>query len=348
MQFDITKHWYQRRLTWLTFLLLPFSWLFRLIVSLRRYAFQRGLLQSYRLPVPVIVVGNMTVGGTGKTPCVIWLAQFLRAHGWRPGIVSRGVGGVRQVTPHWMEQTDLPAVVGDEALLLLRKTHCPMVIGVDRVAAAHELLKRANCNIIISDDGLQHYRLARDIEIVMMDGDRRNGNQQLLPAGPLREPLSRLKNATYQVVTNGGASDKYALSLVPLDLVSVTDPSQIHSLKSFPYQSVHAVAGIGHPLRFFNQLAALGFKTTTHRFPDHHSYQREELVFTDDRPIIMTEKDAVKCRTFADNRYWCLRVTARISDAFEKDLLQTLSNLGANHDVESDFKKYTCRDVRCE
>jgi tetraacyldisaccharide 4'-kinase len=348
MQFDIATHWYQRHLTWLTFLLLPFSWLFRLIVSLRRFAYQRGLLKSHRLSVPVIVVGNLTVGGTGKTPCVIWLAQFLRSHGWQPGIVSRGVGGQRQVSPHWVEQSDSATVVGDEALLLLRKTHCPMVIGIDRVAAARELLKRANCNIIISDDGLQHYRLARDIEIVMMDGDRRYGNQQLLPAGPLREPLSRLQNVTYQVVTNGNASDQYTLSLSPLDFVSVMDPSQTYTLNSFPYQSVHAVAGIGHPSRFFNQLTTLGFKITTHRFPDHHAYQRDELVFTDDRSIIMTEKDAVKCRTFADARYWYLRVTAHLSDAFEKDLLQTLSNLGANHDVESDFKKYTCRDVRCE
>lgn len=347
MRFDITTHWYERRLTWLTFLLLPFSWVFRLIVAIRRAAFRYGLFKSYRLSVPVIVVGNITVGGTGKTPCVIWLVNFLRSHGFNPGIVSRGAGGARQDSPHWVVQSDSPSVVGDEALLLSCKTHCPMVVGVDRVAAARELLKRANCDIIISDDGLQHYRLARDIEIVMVDGDRRFGNRQLLPAGPLREPLSRLKTATYQVVTNG-VTDQYTLSLLPLEVVSVMDPSRVIALKSFPYRSVHAVAGIGNPSRFFQTLNALDFTITPHVFPDHHHYQQHELQFSDEQPIIMTEKDAVKCRTFADARYWFLRVSAKMSEAFERDLLKKLSLLGANHDVESDFKKYTCRDVRAE
>ncbi|MFZ3067317.1 MAG: tetraacyldisaccharide 4'-kinase, partial [Gammaproteobacteria bacterium] len=215
MSFDLTKHWYQRQLSWVSLLLLPFSWLFHLIVMARRGMYRSGILKTHSVPVPVIIVGNIAVGGTGKTPFVIWLVDYLKQQGYRPGIISRGAGGARQTNPYLVKTNDHPCKVGDEALLLANHTNCPLVIGVDRVAAARFLLAQSDCNIIISDDGLQHYALRRDVELVIVDGVRRFGNQQLLPAGPLRESIKRLEGVD-AVIVNGEQ-----MQLVPGDLVVV-------------------------------------------------------------------------------------------------------------------------------
>ena len=274
----------------------------------------------------MIVVGNLTVGGTGKTPFVIWLATFLQSLGYQPGIVSRGVGGRKHVIPHCVKQDDAASIVGDEALLLAQNTHCPVVICVDRVAAVRELLKNANCNMVISDDGLQHYNLGRDLEVVMVDSDRRFGNQRLLPAGPLREPESRLRLVDIVVMHGGNEADQYTMSLAPVECVSVTNPQRKLSFLEFPRDKIHAVAGIGHPQRFFSALKKAGFNLITHTFPDHHTYQPRDLDFADSLPILMTEKDAVKCAAFADERYWYVSVKAQVNNALEQAMLAKLGS----------------------
>lgn len=305
MSFDLTKHWYQRQLSWLSLLLLPFSWLFRLIVIVRRGLYRTGILKAHKMSVPVIVVGNIAVGGTGKTPFVIWLVDYLKQQGYRPGIISRGAGGQKQTKPHLVRKNDLPEQVGDESLLLASHANCPLVIGINRVEAARYLLASSDCNIIISDDGLQHYRLKRDVELVIVDGVRRFGNQQLLPAGPLRESVSRLKEVD-EVIVNGEE-----MQLVPGDLVALTS-RMTKPLSDLRGETVHAVAGIGHPERFFLLLEQAGLKVMRHAFPDHYLYQASDLAFQDDLPVLMTEKDAVKCLAWARDSYWYLPVQARV------------------------------------
>ncbi|TAK78180.1 MAG: tetraacyldisaccharide 4'-kinase, partial [Gammaproteobacteria bacterium] len=262
---EINRYWYQPSLRFITFILLPFSWLFRGCIFIRRQLYRLGFLKTHRFNVPVIIVGNITVGGTGKTPFVIWLAHYLIAQGYRPGIVSRGVGGKRQIKPYRVKQEDAATEVGDEAVLLAQRANCPLVIGIDRVAAVRELLQQAPCDIVISDDGLQHYRLGRDIEIVIIDGSRRFGNNCLLPAGPLREPVSRLQSVDF-VVVNGED-----MILEPVELLPVIARSE--ATRQSPDKKAHAVAGIGHPDRFFLTLKQAGFDIIPHAFPDHHPYQ---------------------------------------------------------------------------
>lgn len=339
---DLAPYWYRRSVPALLWLLLPFSWLFRLIVALRRYCYRRGLLKTQRFPVPVIIVGNVTVGGTGKTPFVIWLAEQLSAQGFKPGIVSRGVGGKAQQQPHKVTLEDSPHLIGDEALLMARRANCPVVICVDRCAAVEVLLAH-QCNIIISDDGLQHYRLARDVEIAIVDGERRFGNGQLLPAGPLREPMSRLNEVNFMVVNGGDQRDRYTMSLLSDQLVSLANPEQETTLNKF--DAVHAVAGIGHPQRFFKQLQRAGLQVITHPFPDHYLYRSADLNFGDVLPIVMTEKDAVKCESFADERFWWLRVkTVVTAELIDKILV--LLKTGEKNDSEADFSMRTCDLVK--
>jgi tetraacyldisaccharide 4'-kinase len=327
MKLDVETLWYRSSLHPLMILLLPFSGLFRVCVAIRRWFYRIGLLKTYRATAPVIVVGNLTVGGTGKTPFVIWLVNFLRSQGYHPGIVSRGVGGKKHYHPHCVTHDDEASLVGDEALLLLQNAGCPVVIGMDRAAAVSELLKYAVCDIVISDDGLQHYRMGRDIEIILVDGERNLGNQQLLPAGPLREPVSRLQTVDMVVINGGSESDVCTMSLKPVEFVSVSHPETIMSFEAFPRQKVNAMAGIGHPQRFFSVLSNAGFDVSSHVFPDHHAYASSELNFAESWPILMTEKDAVKCKAFADQRYWFLRVEPVMSSAVEEKILLKLSTL---------------------
>ncbi len=295
--------WYGRR-PLAVLALLPFSGLFCAGVALRRTLYRWGLLRRYRLGVPVVVVGNLAVGGTGKTPLVGELARLCSKAGWRPGLVSRGYGGRARRWPQQVRPDSDPATVGDEAVLLARLTGCPMAVGPDRVAAARSLLEHTDVNLILSDDGLQHLALERDIEIVVIDGVRRHGNGLCLPAGPLREPLSRLRNVDLVVCHGPPGPGEYTLkSRVRTALPLVGGESL--ALEAFRGRRVHAVAGIGHPDRFFGMLERLGIEVVPHPFPDHHPYAPEELTFGQDGlPVLMTSKDAVKCRRFADARMW--------------------------------------------
>ncbi len=322
---NLERHWYTRSLTWLTFLLLPLSYLFRLIVALRLFLYKRGFIKTAHFPLPVIIVGNLTVGGTGKTSLVIWLARFLKSHHWRPGIVSRGVGGMAQTMPLWVDRHAGPDKVGDEAVLLARQSDCPVVICVNRVAAVKELLAKTDCNIILSDDGLQHYRLGRRIEIAVIDGDRQFGNGHLLPAGPLREVKQRLQQVNF-VVQHGGKNEKkyFSMQLQGDSIVSLVCPQNKLPLAHFANTKVHAVAGIGNPQRFFSALRQQGLSIIEHVFPDHYLYQQKDFCFADSWPIVMTEKDKVKCEELADNRFWYLPVEAQVDKQFGNKLLTLL------------------------
>lgn len=307
----------------LTLVLLPVSWLFCAVVRLRRLAYRLRLPSRGRLPVPVVVIGNLTVGGTGKTPLVIWTAEFLKQHGYTPGIVSRGYGGRAKRWPQQVRGDSDPSVVGDEAVLIAGRTGCPMAVGPDRVAAARALLAHSDCDVILSDDGLQHYALRRDVEIAVIDGMRRFGNRRCLPAGPLREPLSRLASVDLLVSNGAAAAREYAMRYRGRQLRRLLDGEECE-LKSFDRRSVHAVAGIGNPEAFFVRLTQAGLRVIPHAFADHHAYRPEDLAFEDEKPVIMTEKDAVKCRRFAAPQHWYLPVAAELDPAFGKALLQRL------------------------
>jgi tetraacyldisaccharide 4'-kinase len=320
------KYWYRRgALAWL---LWPASLAFGVVAALRRLAYRLRLARVHRAGVPVIVVGNLTAGGSGKTPLVLWIADFLKASGWKPGIVSRGYGGaVRE--PRAVTIASEPAEVGDEPVLLARRSGCPVWVAPDR-AAACLALRRQNpeCNVIVLDDGLQHYALARDIEIAVVDA-RGFGNGFLLPAGPLREPRSRLRSV-HAVVAHGAAGvGGYAMRLEGSDLVRLADAREVRPAKSLAGQKVHAVAGIGDPNRFFLHLAKLGPKVAPHPFPDHYPFAAADLEFGDDAPVVMTEKDAVKCKRFAKAQHWVLPVRAALDPAFGDWLLKKLSQEAA-------------------
>jgi tetraacyldisaccharide 4'-kinase len=300
-------------------LLAPFGWLMHAIATLRRRLYLHGVLRSQKLPVPVIVVGNIFVGGTGKTPLVAWLCAQLQAMGHSPGIVLRGYGGRSPDWPQRVYPESDPVMLGDEAVLLAQQTGVPVAAGPVRTEAA-KLLVGAGCDVIISDDGLQHYALARDIEIAVIDAARGLGNGRCLPAGPLREPPGRLK-AVDLVIANGKGSP-----LTPHRFELVAQPLQplAHTSAAPPTDGpVHAIAGIGNPQRFFDELRRQGFQPIEHAFPDHHRFQPGELKFADELPILMTSKDAVKAAAFADGNYWMLPVRAE-PDPATKDVLIAL------------------------
>jgi len=303
----------------------PFSKLFEGIVRLRRFCYRAGLLKTSAFPVPVIVVGNITVGGAGKTPLIIWLARFLKAQGYHPGIVSRGYGGR---PPSWPQRVDAgsdAAFVGDEARLIADRTGCPMAVSPVRSDACRLLLDNADCDLLLSDDGLQHYALERTLEIAVIDGERRFGNGWCLPAGPLREPVSRL-NQVDLIVVNGGEArpGEFTMRMTGQEAVNLLT-GQRRALAEFNGTPCHAVAGIGHPARFFRQLEKAGLACIPHDFADHFAFRRQDLEFGDEHPVLMTEKDAVKCRTFADARLWAVPVEAELDPAFAARLIELLS-----------------------
>ena len=311
--------WYARRSPPLW--LVPASLLFAAIVRGRRALFQRKLLGTKRLACPVIVVGNLSVGGTGKTPLVCWLVSRLKADGWSPGIVTRGYGGSERA-PQLIDEHADPVCFGDEPVMMARNAQVPVAVGRDRPAAA-QLLIDAGSDVIVSDDGLQHYALERDCEIVVVDGDRRFGNGWVLPGGPLREPVSRLKTAEAVVVTGGGGllSGAFAMKVDGDQAVAVCDGA-VKPLADFAGDEVHALAAIGNPERFFNLLRAHGVHVSGRALDDHVMLTREMISFADDKPVLMTEKDAVKCRHAADARHWYVPVGAQFSAADENALLQ--------------------------
>ncbi len=329
-------HWltwqWQIRSFW-QLLMRPLSWLYGAIVGLRRLAYQTGLLHTEALPVPVIVIGNLTAGGAGKTPLVIWLAQQLHAAGWQPGIISRGYGGSAR-TPLAVSKHSRAEDSGDEALLIAQRTGLPVWVGRNRPAVARALLAaQANTDILISDDGLQHTALARDIEIVVIDAARGFGNGQLLPAGPLREPLSRLGSVDALVVNQTGHTHAslaalpahYRMQLVPAPIYTLNHPERTGDVRQLLGSTLHAIAGIAHPQRFFDQLQAAGLQFTAHAFADHHVFHAAELNFPGN--LIMTEKDAVKCRDFAHDRMWVWPVVAQTDAALLTHILAQLEAL---------------------
>ena len=325
---DINNHWYRSSHTLLTLALLPLSWSFRGIVSLRRIFYRLNIKKQQQFPVPVIVVGNITVGGTGKTPFVIWLAAMLKEQGFRPGIVSRGYGGAQRREPQWVNAHSDVKQVGDEAVLLARRTQCPLVVSVDRGSAVKHLLSQTDCNIVISDDGLQHYRMGRQIEIVIVDGERGIGNGALLPAGPLREPVSRLGEVDFVVVQGHSAfhfEQAVTMTLQGDILHSVYNPQQTMTLNDLKNKTVHAIAAIGNPQRFFSRLQTAGMTVLEQAFPDHYLFQQQDLQFADHLPVVMTEKDAVKYQSFADERHWYLPVAAQLDSNFAEKLMEKLS-----------------------
>lgn len=334
--------WYRRRPPWLFLLLMPLSALFALIVRLRRAAYGRGFFSAVRVSVPVIVIGNITVGGTGKTPFVIWLTLWLQAMGWRVGIVIRGYGGQSANWPRDV-QADTPyREVGDEAVLLAQRTGAIVVAGPDRAAAARRAVE-LGADFVLSDDGLQHYRLARDVEIAVVDEARLLGNGWLLPAGPLREPRSRLATVDLIVRTQRAVATDERRTVNPLvvdgqaaaaplgagrragppnivamariaDAVSLAGDRR-RALDSFRGRRVHAVAGIGNPEAFFNALRARGLDVDGRALPDHAAASQADIAFADDAPVLMTEKDAVKCRPLADERHWAVPLDVELSEA---------------------------------
>ena len=309
----IERHWY--RDSFVSRLLTPLSWLYCLLVFVRRALYRAGILRVTRLPVPVVVVGNLTVGGSGKTPLVIWFTRFLREQGWRPGIVTRGYGGQAARWPQTVTPESDPESVGDEPVLLAREAGCPVVADPDRVRAAERLV-RLGCNIVVSDDGLQHYRLARDFEIAVIDGARRFGNGRCLPAGPLREPVSRLKEVQARVTLGEAQAGEWAMALEAKSFHRLEAPEATAEVDRFQGQPMHAVAGIGHPARFFDQLRRLGLDIVPHPFPDHHRFRERDLVFGDAHETVMTQKDAVKCERLAGVTGWYLAVEVRPDPAF--------------------------------
>ena len=315
-------------------LLAPLGWLYALFMRLRHAAYRAGVLRSRRIGRPVVVVGNLCAGGSGKTPLVVAIAGLLARYGLRAGIVCRGYGGGANRWPQLVRPDSDPALVGDEAVLLARRTGCPVVAGPNRVAAVRDLFRRARCDVVLSDDGLQHLRLARDVEIVVVDGVRRHGNRRCLPAGPLREPPDRLASVDLVVVNGGAREGELGMHLAAGDAVSLADGETTRPLDSFRGAPVHAVGGIGHPERFFRALEDHGMTIVRHPFADHHPFREAEIRFDGDAPVLMTEKDAVKCERIADARHWYVPVEAVLSDALETRLAAVLRGRGIVEEPE--------------
>ncbi len=316
LNINIEKIWYSKNL--LSTILLPVSWLFQITVVVRRIYYRLRLPNAGASKIFTIVIGNITVGGTGKTPFVIWLAQMCKDQGLRVGIVSRGYKRnneqrIVEVHPH-----SIPGEVGDEALLLALKTACPVVVAANRSQAVDRLVSKYDINVVLSDDGLQHYNLPRSVEIAVIDGERQLGNGRCLPAGPLREPAVRLDSCDLVVYNSGKGSYQYFFEADHGNLVSLSSDTACKPLSDFKNLIVHAVAGIGNPTRFFRTLQNAGLRIIEHRFPDHHAYQETDLDFNGNDPILMTEKDAVKCKRFKDKNIWYLPISLLPNSVLEK------------------------------
>lgn len=317
----IDTHWY--RGSWWLWLLWPLSILFCTLVMIRRALYRHRILKSYSFPVPLLVVGNITVGGSGKTPLIISLVELLREHGYQPGVVSRGYGGKSESWPQNVTPGSDAVQVGDEAVLLSRRCSCPVVVGPDRVAAVTQLLHENDVDVVLSDDGLQHYRMGREIEIAVIDGERRLGNGLCLPAGPLRETSGRLRFVDF-IVTNGKSrAGEWSMRLQVDKAISLVD-GQSRPLSQFTDETLHAVAAIGNPARFFQTLRNAGLQISEHPYADHYPFTQGELEFADAAPVMMTEKDAVKYIPYALPHHWYLPVRAKLDDEFSRQLLNRL------------------------
>jgi tetraacyldisaccharide 4'-kinase len=314
--------------TWWYWLLLPFSWLYGLVSALIKASYRRGWRKTSRFPLPVVVVGNLTAGGNGKTPVVLWLVTQLQQRGWRVGVVSRGYGGRAERYPLLLDDKTHPRQAGDEPVLIFQRTGAPVAVSPSRVDAVKALLKQQPLDVVITDDGLQHYALARDIEWVVIDGERRFGNGWWLPAGPMRERASRLKSVS-AIITNGGRAlpGEVSMRLLAGEAVNLVS-GQTRKVESL--SQVVAMAGIGHPPRFFATLRAQGVEPVREvSFADHQSYRREQLsvLTSPGQVLVMTEKDAVKCREFAQENWWYIPVNARLPEGDEESLLAPIEQL---------------------
>lgn len=325
----LSRCWYGRcpaRYRLPLLLLYPLSLVFRALVGARRLLYRFGGLKSVRLPVPVVVVGNITAGGSGKTPLTLALIDWLRRAGYTPGVISRGYGGSAK-TPMPVRADSDPALVGDEPALISRRAGCPVWIGRARAEAGRRLLgHHPEVDVILADDGLQHYALARDVELAVVDGERGFGNGRLLPVGPLREPVSRLRGVDAVVVNGLRQGETYpvptfAMRLTGARCVNLAHPDRRVDIELFLGETVHAVAGIGHPERFFASLEAMGLRIERHAFPDHHAFRADDLPVG---TVLMTEKDAVKCAAFPREDTWFLAVDAEVEGGLKTLLLNAL------------------------
>lgn len=328
-----------QRHSWWQWLLFPVAVIFSALVWLRRWLYHVGIFSSYHCPVPVIVIGNIYIGGTGKTPLIIALAQYLISQGYTPGIISRGYGGHYQGE---VSVTHTASLVGDEPALIRQRTHCPVVVNPQRASAAQQLLQLyPECNVVLSDDGLQHYALQRQLEIVVFDNQKGLGNGRCLPAGPLREGVARLAYADAIVVNEVGDTENrinlpseipcFTMHLNGPSLVSLLDSQLRKSVEEIQGKTVHAVAAIGHPDRFFSFLRSMGFHVIPYAFNDHHAFRPEDFREFEDGLIVMTEKDAVKCRAFAKQNWWYLPVDAQLPEAFYNHIINQLKQIEHTH-----------------
>lgn len=310
---------------WPARVLAPLGCLYGWFMQKRREYYLSGRFSVVSLDVPVVVVGNIFVGGTGKTPLVVWLVEAARERGFNPGVILRGYGGQAKKPRLVTAQSD-PLDVGDEAVLIAQRIACPVAIGRNRVAAARCLTEHATVDLIISDDGLQHYKLGRDVEIAVIDGARGLGNRRCLPAGPLRECPARLTSVQLVVANGPAVPESHGQFVLAPGILRPLRPEGSNT-PPVPGDAVHAVAGIGHPDRFFDMLRSLNYKVIPHAFADHQVYQAADLAFDDALPIFMTEKDAVKCQPFAPSDSWVLPVTAQPDAATKAKLINLLAAL---------------------
>ena len=320
----VVDSWYKKSL-WL-YLLYPFSLLFSYLTSRRRRKYIKNKEISYKSDIPIIVVGNLTIGGTGKTPLVKYIANELANKGYKPGIVSRGYGGKFKETLQVTDETSVKET-GDEAQIL-SKLNFPFYIDKNRVRAVKKLTKDHDCDVIISDDGLQHYKMGRHIEIAVIDGKRRFGNNLTFPAGPLRESKNRLNSVDF-IVNNSGPTeeDEYLMNISPSNFVHLKS-GKSYSIDKWPmHNQIHAVAGLGNPGRFFDLLDKLGFDSIRHPFPDHHNFSSSDIFYLDHLPIVMTEKDASKCKDFDNNKIWYLTIDADVTNKFIDKLDKKLKSI---------------------
>ena len=320
----VVDSWYNKSF-WL-YLLYPFSILFSYLTSRRRRKFLKNKTESFSAKIPIIVVGNLTIGGTGKTPLVKYIATELIKRGYKPGIVSRGYGGKFKETLKVDSNTSVKQT-GDEAQIL-SKLNIPFYIDKNRVRAVERIIENHDCDVIISDDGLQHYKMKRDIEIAVIDGKRRFGNKLTFPAGPLRESIKRLSTVDF-VVNNSGPTEEneFLMSISPSEFVHLKS-GKSYGVEDWPmHNQVHAVAGLGNPGRFFDLLDKLGFDIVRHPYPDHHNFDSSDLFYLDHLPIIMTEKDASKCKDFDNNKIWYLKIDADVNNKFIDQLQSKLEEI---------------------
>ncbi len=320
----VVDSWYNKSI-WL-YLLYPFSLLFSYLTTRRRRKFLKDKSESYKSNTPIIVVGNLTIGGTGKTPLVKYIATELIKRGYKPGIVSRGYGGKFKETLKVDENTSVKET-GDEAQIL-SKLNIPFYIDKNRVRAVEKINKNHDCDVIISDDGLQHYKMKRDIEIAVIDGKRRFGNKLTFPAGPLRESIKRLDSVDFVVNNSGPTEEKeFLMNVSPSEFVHLKS-GKSYKVEEWPmHNQVHAVAGLGNPGRFFDLLGKLGFDIIRHPFPDHHNFVSSDIFYLDHLPIIMTEKDASKCKDFDNNKIWYLKIDADVNNKFIDQLQNKLEEI---------------------